>query len=225
MTQIFLKSIESNFDALACTNSDIIDNAITVFQAKCLLMRSIGVSVGTRDIVKYLEDMEGSLEPDDRSGKSAPVVPQLMPLQPIQGDIREEGNEQRHCEGVSHVHLNDKNKCDVSNTSFNTGIIGPSAPTGYLYLQQFSVLLSYIKRKHGITFATMASKVYGVFDPSRRGFVESRGLAQALQAVEKPILSSKAPLYFSTCDELEIGRMSTTQAMSVLKLGASELTF
>ena len=202
------------FEECACG-----DVFVTVFQAKCLLMRLLGVSVRARDIHAFLVEGRGrraslalSSSLENRDAAAWLGAPQLAPLEPLAG------------EGTAAEGSIAQEPSAPSSVLEPLEALVAESPAGYVSFEQFQHLVEHHKRQEGITFATATSKLYGALDPPRRGHVEASSVARLLSALGKPRLASRAPLYFGACDKLGIGRVSTTQALSVLQAGAAALS-
>ena len=235
MDILFAKSLRKRFDEWAIQCPDVSytssNRVVTIFQAKCLLMRCLGFSVRTRDIADFLyqyqtEEYSESQSEINLSGVndsiSTTAVPQLTPLETA-------GAASPALTGPTTVSKRSQNERRVQPTPKKDLVATlrtiDTPPAGYMCFEQFSLLVDHVQAEQGFSVggAALVSKLYTALDPTRKGFVDVAGVQQALRANDKVALSNKAALYFSSCDELKVGRMSTPQAKAVLLIGADEL--
>jgi len=100
-------------------------------------------------------------------------------------------------------------------------------PPGYITEEEFhTILIPHVMREFGITQTTLQHMVYRRFDSSRRGYVDELGLKKALLSNAKcaQLAENHGTRLFNALDELEIGKISLTQVMSILGRGANVLS-
>ena len=221
--EIFKSYVWEKFVELAATNINIscIEDArvgpcISLWQAKCLLMRALGVNVSQRHILKLLNveipspakhQLNVIAEDVFHSAKSI-SVPQLAPL------------EKHPVPLVPLSVMSTVAPCCTLDTAVSQG------PSGYISLPQFATLLSTVQAERGIPCTTIAASVYRCLESPRRGYVDSASLTSAARAAKVgPSILARMPAYFAQCDDIGIGKLSTTQAGKVLQEGATVLRY
>jgi len=101
----------------------------------------------------------------------------------------------------------------------------PEGPPGYLGKAQFAALLAAVQESFGLPFTTIATSVYRNLEATHRGYVDSASLTTAARTGNcGPGMAGKMPMFFSACDEIGIGKISTTQVSTLLLHGAVVLS-
>jgi len=215
--EVFMSSVWANFTALATKNKEKLIGGteyISLWQAKCLLVRTLGVTVPQRHMIHLLQTQTAVPLPD-KAAEAAPKaplkpqVPQLTPLRP--------GGHPSAATGTA---------APLARVlPAPAPAAAPEAPPGYLTRAQFAVLLAAVQQEEGLPFTTIASSIYRNLEATHRGYVDSASLTAAARTGKcGPSLLSKMPAFFAACDEIGIGKMSTTQVSSLLAAGAALLT-
>ena len=225
---------------------------ISLWQAKCLLMRTLGKCVTQKKLVQLLHDQgreessnnDACANVDDapdrhghatttsssssRSSKIAQQVPQLIALERIPS--------LKHSGPASTASLSPSTSVDVPvPVPVQVQVPAPAAvhvavvdivvgPPGYLTKSQFLNVFRRIQAEEGITFSTIVHKIFHCLDSTKRGYVDVHSLTSAAVKACGATVGSKAPMYFSACDEYGIGKISTTQVNQLLQDGATVLT-
>ena len=201
--QFFEHVLENNFSEMANKNVNY-DSLITLWQAKCLVMRTLGIKVRQKTIVAILQECYDNFEQNTNNKqnnfKNIDInvpMPQLIAL---------EASNDRRAEVI----------LSKQSTIQNLDALQDHQNPGYLNFKDVQLVLDRICQMEGISDRTIAMKLYACFDSARKGYVEENDLRRCLNSLNKPALAKKSSIYFRAVDELNIGRMSTTQVMAVL---------
>jgi len=167
LVSIFLLAGYDSFDE---------NEEIGLWEAKCALMRCLGINVP------------------------------LVEIQPFCNDEYSNNNN------------NDNNNNNNSSSSRSSGTSSSSnkkkmARRYYLRKSEFEALFSHVMTKRGITESTLQRKVYTeALDRADKGFVVREDLQNAFARIDKRrVAGSSACAMFDALDELQIGKISTTQ--------------
>jgi hypothetical protein len=229
--EVFMSTVWANFAALAAGNEATTTMleahmpCISIWQAKCLLVRALGVSIPQRHLLQLLQ-----ARTDSRSQQATkelpkteaarvphkPKAPQLIPLYNIP------------TESYPSAATAAPTPAEAAGTAPNHPhqfLSISEAPAGYLNREQFAVLLAAVQEERGVPFSTIASSIYRNLEATHRGYVDSTSLTNAARKGRKcgPCVLSRMPEFFAACDDIGIGKISTTQVATLLQEGAAVL--
>lgn len=237
LEEVFMSSVWANFAALAADNKATATNlgadmpCISIWQAKCLLVRTLGVTIPQKHMLQLLQARTAShsqqVVEDTTKTEAAcvppkPKVPQLTPLY----NIRAGRGWQDSFPNANAAAPPPAAGTAPDHPHQHRPLLAPEAPPGYLSQEQFAVLLAAVQAERGIPFTTIASSMYRSLEATRRGYVDSTSLTNAARTGKKcgPSMISQMPAFFAACDEIGIGKVSTSQVATLLQEGAAVLT-